>query len=179
MKIPNRVRSWHTECLQNSLFYSQIPEITKNHFVLINDCSHCFPTLIWSSSSASSSWNISCLWLFLHQYIFHHNQSIWDPNRHNSVFSIFGMAIIFIINAMLVIIILIQRALVKPGQSLVTCLCQGPKGLRWAGPIPPQAKKATIDRPSLHLPLYGSAPSEQKCKSKVLYLERGALRGKN
>ena len=67
---------------------------------------------------------------------------------------------------MQVIVAWIER--VKP---LVTCLCQGPKGLRWAAPIPPQAKKATIDRPSLHLPLYGSAPSEQKCKSKVLYLE--------
>ena len=30
--------------------------------------------------------------------------------------------------------------------KLVTCLCQGPKGLRWAPPIP-AAKKATIDRP--------------------------------
>ena len=47
----------------------------------------------------------------------------------------------------MVIPILIQLVLVKPGLSLVTCLCQGAKGLRWAQPILVSAKKATIDRP--------------------------------
>ena len=76
---------------------------------------------------------------------------------------------------MLVLAILIQWELVKPGPSLVTCLCQGgPKGLRWARPILVAAKKATIDRPGATCH-YMDLQAVQNCKGKVLYLEREKL----
>ena len=146
-----------------------------------------------SSSSSTSSWKISCLWLFLTSisksfitiirafdskptlpiktpvvHIFPKGPEIQYFCRHTCLHNQGDAGHYHPIQ---------WWVLVKPGPPLVTCLCQGAKGLRWAqmGSTDPVGKKGDNWSASRHLPLSGSALSGEKCKSKLFCISRSWL----
>ena len=170
MKIPDRVRSWRIECLQNSLFYCQ----NGYWFLFLSSWSlnpihmplfFIFDVIIFKFSI----WNLPdpscykteiyiCCFISrcasLHAPRFEVSKPIRAmPLIPSSVQKFSSIVIWWCLSSQgvwvcLFICIFVDHSHPDPvcWSKLVTCLCQGPKGLRWAPPIP-AAKKATIDRP--------------------------------